>query len=163
MKSSPDLSVGLTGPGDPATLRQWWRQPGRWWGLALAISAATVLVIASSLAPADQGLGTHRDLGLPACNWIVFMDVPCPTCGMTTSFSHSVRGQWASAFVAQPMGLVLCLVTAMVFLGGMVVAFTGAPLGRMVASAWNRWWTWGLIIALVLAWLWKIALHRGIL
>jgi len=70
--------------------------------------------------------------------------------------------QWGEAFMAQPMGLVLCILTAMVVVGGLVVALTGAPLGRLLSTAWNRWWTWGLILMVVAAWGWKVAVHRGV-
>ena len=133
-----------------------------WLGLAASIAAAAVLIIAANLSPSEAGLGTHQRLGLPPCGWIVSMDLPCPTCGMTTSFSHTVRGQWGAAFMVQPMGLVLCIVTAMVLVGGLVIAITGAPLGRLLSTAWNRWWTWGLIIMVVAAWGWKVAVHRGV-
>ena len=132
----------------------------RWFALAAAVAAAAVLVIAATLTPSESGHGTHQRLGLPPCGWIVSMGLPCPTCGMTTSFSHTVRGEWGEAFMAQPMGLVLCIVTAMVFVGGLVMAFTGAPLGRLLATAWNGWWTWGLIIMFVAAWGWKVAVHK---
>jgi len=133
-----------------------------WLALAAALAAAVVLIIATTLPPSEEGLGTHQGLGLPPCGWIVTMNLPCPTCGMTTSFSHTVRGQWGDAFMAQPMGLVLCILTAMVVVGGLVVALTGAPLGRLLSTAWNRWWTLGLIIMVVAAWGWKVAVHRGV-
>ena len=45
------------------------------------------------LKPNPQGFGTHRSLGLPPCSIRVMFGIPCPSCGMTTSFSHFVRGQ----------------------------------------------------------------------
>ena len=55
----------------------------------VAIVTGGVLFTAWWLTPDTGGNGTHTQLGLPECNWIVFLDMPCPTCGYTTSFSHA--------------------------------------------------------------------------
>ncbi|MDG2423642.1 MAG: DUF2752 domain-containing protein [Phycisphaerales bacterium] len=138
------------------------RVSARWLGLVVAVLGLALLVIAATLQPADAGLGTHRALGLPECNWISTMDLPCPTCGMTTAFSHTVRGHWIQAFRAQPLGLVFCIVAAMAVLGGLWTALTGAPLGSLVTAVWNRWWGWGLVALALAAWAWKILMHRGV-
>lgn len=132
-------------------------------GLMVALVGIAILSVAASLTPADSGLGTHRSLGLPACNWITMMDLPCPTCGMTTAFSNTVRGDWISGFRAQPLGLVFCVVVAMAVIGGLWTTVSGSGPGGLVATAWNRWWTWGLLAFAVLAWVWKIVDHRGLI
>ena len=134
----------------------------RWLGLVVALLGLSLLVIAANLTPSDEGIGTHQALGLPECNWIATMDMPCPTCGMTTAFSHTVRGQWMDAARAQPLGLVFCLVAAMAVLGGLWALCTGASPGSLVASVWNRWWVWGLIALALTAWAWKILSHLGV-
>ena len=132
-------------------------------GLMFAVVGIAILSVAASLAPAESGLGTHRSLGLPQCNWITMMDVPCPTCGMTTAFSNTVRGDWVSGFRAQPLGLVFCVIVAMAVVGGLWTVVFGRGPGGLIAAAWNRWWTWGLVAFAVLAWAWKIVDHRGLI
>ncbi len=88
-------------PDDPRAARAW--------GGILAGCGLAVLLLAGWLTPSDGGVGTHRQLGLPVCGLLQTTGVPCPTCGMTTAFSHTVRGQWISAFIAQPAGFLICL------------------------------------------------------
>ena len=84
-----------------------------------------VLVIASQLTPSPAGYGSHTGypLRLQSC---VFMDrtgLPCPSCGMTTSFCWFVRGNVAASVYVQPMGAVLA---------AMACAASGAD------STWRR-------------------------
>ena len=98
----------------------------RVWAVA-AVGCAIVLGIAVYLKPNPAGLGTHRGLSehLPPCGFVVTTGLPCPTCGMTTAFSNTVRGRLIAAVLAQPAGLVFCRGTNAGFLYGMTVALTG--------------------------------------
>jgi hypothetical protein len=70
--------------------------------VATALLLATVFVIATQVRPyADDGTplrqASHTSIGLPACNFQTWTGMPCPSCGMTTSFAHLVRGNvWYS-------------------------------------------------------------------
>jgi len=68
-----------------------------------------LLVTASCLTPDPQGIGTHRQLGLPPCTIVAWFGVRCPSCGMTTAWSHMVRGQPVSAVRANCGGALLAL------------------------------------------------------
>ncbi|MCA9106937.1 MAG: DUF2752 domain-containing protein [Planctomycetales bacterium] len=68
----------------------------------------TLLILAATLSPNPDGVGTHRQLripfvagaeeGLPACSFLVAFGKPCPSCGMTTSWAWLMKGNlWASA------------------------------------------------------------------
>lgn len=98
----------------------------------LAIACLAVLSIASWLHPSADGHGTHTQLGLSKCMWVAAFDRPCPTCGMTTSFSHAAEGSWFQAAKTQPMGALLTLITTVVFWGALVQASTGARIGTMI-------------------------------
>ncbi len=79
------------------------------WSVLLLIGFAVAL----TLIPDPSGSGTHRQLGLPPCTLKFLFEIPCPSCGMTTSFAHFVRGQWVASGRANPAGLLLaglCLV-----------------------------------------------------
>ncbi len=50
---------------------------------------------------------THRQLGLPECTFKSLTGKPCPSCGMTTSFALLLRGDLASSFQANAVGMLL--------------------------------------------------------
>ena len=60
----------------------------RSFAFAVTLGCATVLLIASWLTPDPRGLGSHTKLGMPRCEFEYRTGIPCPSCGMTTSFAH---------------------------------------------------------------------------
>ena len=81
--------------------------------VVLALGFATVFGIAVYLNPyqadgSPKTMGTHQGLGLPPCNMVQLIGKPCPSCGMTTSFSllmhgdpvNSVKANWAGTVLA---------------------------------------------------------------
>jgi len=120
-----------------------------------------VLAGAVSLDAAPGGLGTHTDLGLPECSWITMMDMPCPSCGMTTAFTHATDGHLLAAADAQPLGFVLALVAAATVILGTHGAVTGAPLLLVIQRSIPRSFPFWLIGAGMLAWGWKLLSHFG--
>ena len=93
----------------------------------VALMSVVLLSVAFILNPSREGVGTHRQLGLPECGWILAADVPCPTCGMTTAWSHTVRGEFPTAFMTQPLGLILAFITFFVAVGGFVTGIHFNP------------------------------------
>ncbi len=79
------------------------------WSLCLLAGFA----VAFSLEPDPRGYGTHERLGLPGCTFRTMFGVPCPSCGMTTSFAHFTRGQFVSAARSNVAGLLLAVVCAL--------------------------------------------------
>ncbi len=70
-----------------------------WFVLWLGVTA-----VGLALTPNPEGHGTHRQLGLPACPSVLALDRPCPGCGLTTSFTATLHGQFSSAFRAHLLG-----------------------------------------------------------
>jgi hypothetical protein len=95
-----------------------------WWSLALGCAA--VLVVAAMLEPDARGYGTHAQLGLPPCGFLLLTGAPCPGCGLTTAFAHAIRGDWMLAADANPFGLLL-----------FALVFASVPLG--IFAGWRRW------------------------
>ena len=131
--------------------------------LVVSLVAMILLSVAVFLTPSVDGIGTHAQLGLPQCGWIAVANLPCPTCGMTTAWSHTVRGEFSSAFMTQPMGMLLALMTVFIAIGSMITVCTGYSfqplLYRFPPSK-----IFILVIVLTLtAWGFKILLHRGVL
>jgi hypothetical protein len=50
---------------------------------------------------------THRQLGMPPCTFFGVTGLPCPSCGMTTSFSLFVRGDLGNSLRANAVGTLL--------------------------------------------------------
>ncbi|MCC5822692.1 MAG: DUF2752 domain-containing protein [Phycisphaerales bacterium] len=123
---------------------------------AIALGSLTVLTIAAWLNPSERGHGTHTQIGLPPCSWAIWFDKPCLTCGMTTAFSYSGEGRWITAFLTQPAGAILSLMTATAFWLAAHVALTGSRLSPMTAWLIRPRTVAILIGGLLLAWVYKI-------
>ncbi len=74
--------------------------------LGLATSTAA-LAVARCLHPSATGVGTHVQLGLPPCRFLAITGIPCPSCGLTTSFAFAAHLEFGRAFIASPFGLLL--------------------------------------------------------
>jgi len=70
------------------------------------------LMLAMYLQPDGRGHGTHQQLGLPPCAFKFLLNIPCPSCGMTTSWALAVRGNWQESIQANSGGFFLFLITA---------------------------------------------------
>jgi hypothetical protein len=134
-----------------------WR--GRAFALMVSMGCLGVLITAAKLNPSGTGVGSHRQLGLRECQFEAQTGLPCPTCGMTTSFAHFVRGQIPASLWVQPMGTVLALLTTMVFWGGLYIAVTGRPAYRLLNLIPAKYYLWLLLVFGVVAWAWKIWIH----
>lgn len=91
------------------------------WGTILVL----VLFAAAHLEPDPTGLGTHEQWGLPPCTMRQILGVPCPSCGMTTSFAHFVRGQFWQAAQANTAGLLLAACCVVQIPWSYYIALTG--------------------------------------
>jgi hypothetical protein len=52
---------------------------------------------------------THRQLGLRKCTFYEMTGVPCPSCGMTTSFALLMHGDLGNSLRANAVGTLLAL------------------------------------------------------
>lgn len=129
----------------------------RVWASVILLGCLALLGTACYLHPDPHGYGTHRQFGGGPCGMLVMTGLPCPTCGMTTAFAHTVRGQWLRAAWVQPAGFVLALGTIVTAVVAMVT---------IVRGVWPRWGlAWippyrlflGLLVLLIGAWGFKIA------
>lgn len=113
--------------------------------LAIAAIPLSLFALASQLHPAVNGLGTHQQLGLPPCSFRVLWAIPCPACGMTTSWVHFVRGDWAASAAVNLGGFLLAL-------GGMAVSglfLQAAWRGILPGLAAQRWITLAAVFTAV--------------
>ncbi|MFQ5590799.1 MAG: DUF2752 domain-containing protein [Phycisphaerae bacterium] len=125
------------------------------------LGSTFVLCLAARLHPSPVGLGTHEQLGLPPCSIIMMFGYPCPTCGMTTAFAYTVRGELVSAFAAHPGGLALALGTIVASAVSLGVLITG----KVWAVNWHRVSPASVTVAaiLILAGGWAFKLAWGLM
>ena len=100
----------------------------------IAVVLLAVLGLARWLPPDERGFGTHERLGLPPCGLILTSGLPCPSCGMTTSFSLMMHGRPVDSFMAQPAGAVLSLGAML----GLILACQTVVTGRVIQVDWDR-------------------------
>lgn len=130
-------------------------------GALLALGALAPLVVGAILTPSVDGHGTHTQLGMPKCGWVIAFDRPCPTCGMTTAVTHAAHGDLVGAAAAQPAGAVFALLAAMAFWCGVHGAVTGADTVRITGRLFRGrvWWAIGGI--LLASWAYKMVTFSG--
>lgn len=122
-------------------------QPWRFRLIRLGILAACIawLGVAVHLEPSPRGYGTAEAF-LPACSFLINHGVPCPNCGMTTAMAATMEGQFALAWQAQPLGVVL---TFLVGLTGLLCLAETLLTRRLIPGlARIRWWAY-LALAIV--------------
>jgi hypothetical protein len=96
----------------------------------MAVMLIAVFGIAMYLDPyaADgsaRQMETHRQLGLPPCTFKAVTGLPCPSCGMTTSFALLVRGDVANSLRANCIGTLLAVFCLLLIPYGLVSACRG--------------------------------------
>lgn len=97
--------------------------------LAASLLLVAGFALARSLEPDPRGFGTHQKLGLPECTVQLLWNRPCPGCGMTTAFAHLVRGQWNAAARANPGGVLLGTICAVLIPWMWISAWRGETAG----------------------------------
>jgi hypothetical protein len=128
------------------------------WAVLFALPTA-VLITAAFLTPNPEGHGTHTQLGLPPCGFLVFTSYPCPGCGLTTAFSHMIRFDLFGAWHANPFGIALFSATA----AFVPFAALGFVRGWSVVSALDRVHAekFAIVLALlsVASWVTRVAMQ----
>jgi len=109
-----------------------------WWvrgALVLfALGFATVFYIATLVKPYDAAghplrMSSHTSLGMPPCRFKEMTGMPCPSCGMTTSFALLVRGDVWNSLRANWVGTGLAVGCALLIPWCLVSAVRGRYLG----------------------------------
>ncbi|WP_158261366.1 MULTISPECIES: DUF2752 domain-containing protein [Pirellulaceae] len=109
--------------------------PLRWYQRILMGMGGSILAIllatAAWLTPSVRGMGTHQQLGLPPCTLVQLTGTRCPSCGMTTSWSHLMKGNVWGSLKANTAGCVLGVIA--LFLAPWMLS--SAVLGRLTVAA----------------------------
>ena len=127
---------------------------GRWVRgalLGMALGLALVFYTAVRLNPYENGqarmMETHTQLGLPPCNFKLLTGLPCPSCGMTTSFALLVRGDLKNSLKANAVGTLLAIFCALFIPWSVFCSASGRSL---LIVSFERAVTWTVIIFMAL-------------
>ncbi len=126
----------------------------RFRGAAILAACAAVLAVGGSLTPDPSGMGTHEQMGLPACSFPMRYGYPCPTCGVTTAVAAAAHGRFLTAFNAQPLGLLLVLAAVAMGALAAVEVVRGKAIGSLLRP--RVWWAVAAVAAMLLGWAWKV-------
>lgn len=122
------------------------------WSLALLAGFFT----AYQLEPDPRGFGTHQRLGLPPCTVRALFGIPCPSCGMTTSFANVTKGRWLQAAEANAAGLLLSAVCALLIPWSWLSVFYGRTCWVTRPAICAAWVIGILVGATALQWILRL-------
>jgi hypothetical protein len=103
--------------------------------VALLAAACSVLGVALWLKPSASGYGTHTQLGLPPCAFLLITHLPCPSCGLTTCFAYAIRFQFWKAFLANPFGLLAFFATVSLIPTSIILLWRRISFRRITEGA----------------------------
>jgi hypothetical protein len=147
----------------PPVERQTLSWGGRLIALTVALAALAALVAGMLLQPSPQGTGTHLQMGFQRCQFLRTTNLPCPSCGMTTSFSWFSKGNWLASLYVQPGGFLLALTCGALFWAGLYAFITASPLQRLIRQVPGIYSVPIILGFFIAAWGWKIFIHlKGI-
>lgn len=149
--------------GDPPFVQAPFGRPWEHWlVLGAGLGGITVLAVLGTVVDPDpRGFGTHERFGLPPCKPMVWWNVPCPGCGVTTSLALAARGRFWESIQNQPFGFVVALALPLFAAWCVWHALRGSELNNALHSIRvGRWGIW-LGALMFAAWAYKLALVNG--
>jgi hypothetical protein len=142
----------------------------RWWVRAglLTIAAGLIVVfgIAIWLRPYDaEGqplrMETHTQLGLPSCQFYFVTGVPCPSCGMTTSFALLMHGDIWNSLKANAAGTLMACFCLLLIPWCLASAYTRRLLFVRRIELWMTWSAVVLLGLMLIRWVIVLAISWG--
>lgn len=128
----------------------------RWIWISVPLGFVVTLVAAFSLTPAASGMGTHQQLGLPDCWFHNLTQLPCPGCGLTTSFVQLVHGQLAAACKAHPLGPLFLALFAWGSACSLLEFFGISTAFGALLDGKHFYWVGGGVTVFMLVWLGRL-------
>jgi len=120
--------------------------------VVLALALLTLFGVAGLLHAEACGYGTHQQLGLPPCTFLVLFGVRCPSCGMTTAWSHLAHGHVVAACETHLVGTALGGLDLVAAVWLLLVAWRGRWLGWTPNSTTGAWVATLLAVAMLVEW-----------
>jgi hypothetical protein len=131
--------------------------------LGMLLSACAVLSVAAWLKPNPAGYGTHTQLGLPPCNFLLLTHYPCPSCGLTTCFAFAIRLQFWKAFLANPFGILAFFGTVSLVPASIVLLCRRISFRRITESAHFSKALYTATALYLLSWIFKLATFHSVI
>jgi hypothetical protein len=125
--------------------------------LTWVAAALLVLLVARSLQPNTSGFGTHTQLGLPGCLFMHWTGLPCPACGLTTTFSLLAHGSLRAGVACHPVGALLFTLTCLSVPFGVGALLADVSVARALSHLQARRVCVALAGALLLQWFMSLA------
>lgn len=101
-------------------------------GILLAFTAGLIAIFAFAvwINPYDEDgrpltMGAHQRLGMPPCEFVVIFKKPCPSCGLTTSFSLLMHGDLVGSMRANSVGTAMALFGLALIPWSLLIALRG--------------------------------------
>lgn len=125
--------------------------------LAFAAGLVAVFVVAVRINPYDdQGrplpFGTHTRIGMPPCEFYVMFGKPCPSCGLTTSFSLLMHGDVRASLKANAVGTAMALFCAALIPWSLYVSLRGRYLWVRSIERASLWAAGVFFVLLLVRW-----------
>ncbi len=130
--------------------------------LAVTGVASSLLLVASLLRPSADGVGTHRQLGLPPCAFLHFTGIPCPSCGLTTSVVHAARLHFYQSLVTQPFGLIVFICAVLSIPLSIYFIRRRIPWSDLNIFPGRSIVIYSMLALFILSWLYKIVAMKGL-
>ncbi len=128
--------------------------------LIIIVVFFAVVLVGLSLTPSSCGIGTHEELGLPPCGFLIITGYPCPSCGLTTAFTLILHGRVTDAFLVQPFGVMLFLVFFIAAGLSVAALLLRLPFSAVLDSRHLDRIQMILLVSMILAWIYKIYIMR---
>jgi hypothetical protein len=122
--------------------------------LVFAVLLIVVFTLACLISPYDEEgrplkMGAHQRLGMPPCEFVVMFKKPCPSCGLTTSFSLLMHGDILGSLRANVVGTGMALFALMLIPWSLLIAFRGRYLWVQSIERAGLW-SAGILLGLLL-------------
>jgi len=136
----------------------------RIFNISLLLGGGAILLISYFLRPDPRGFGTHQQLFLPPCPFRWLTHLPCPSCGLTTSFAYFAKGDWMMAWKTHPLGPLLFIFLVLFEFLIIKSLLQGSPLRENLNKIFTPSLGIYLIIGVMVQWilrLWFIKFQLG--
>ncbi len=114
--------------------------------------------LSSQLTPSSVGMGTHRSLGLPPCLFQQLTHLPCPSCGLTTSWTYLAHLEWIKAFLVHPFGPPLFLIVGVISLLAIPESLGKKTALHQILAGKHHFWIYLGVTLFLVIWLIRVFL-----